>query len=1045
MPKNVAVDECMPNDSHTRGFDLGVSHPRQRSVRLVAAVVFVLLGVACVSSVPVAADGPTVDGVTIEDNESWIGIEDDHTVAVEAIDIDTTDGPATVTVDLSGWSAAAIGDDPDVEIQTDGVEIVGEVETEGTETTFEVDDDSMTEIDLEADIEFTLEHPTESSFDGATYAIDVEVTDSIGTAETGTELPIKRLSYDVDGEERFPPSTEFVFRNQTATVTNLDPDTAYTLYEFDPDDGSLGEPIEAVGSTEGSGTIDTGAEPLDAGWYIVYGDDIATVEANAFRVQPHRLEATPADGEVDAVGGGAETNVTLESPLRTTAFDVNVTSTELDAEELFEVFDGAANPAVERIDGSETTIRITGVESGGSIPVTFDSVSAATYEFEFEATDTNGRDSSSIAVKERDVGAEFGSDVFEAEAGAIVEADISLEDTEEAYVMIGGDRESDDTVLENYFDILHVEGDTTVRINTRLLGTNVPSEEVYAAEGGSVTSYVHAPDAEAFDDVTFEGDADDIGEFRSDVGVGDLPRPLQPGRYRLVAGIGGSVVVRDDGVPEFERPVARSNLLITDTDGFGSVTTYVAPEGSANDVDDLRATDKGLTTELTERSAVAKGDRLVFEIEAEGMTGVVSWLDDRLGSDGPGIDPPMLSKLLEFPDGFRIDGEQTNPGQNEAAAVLDIGGSTDGELYLVPAPTNGTHGSQSFDRYYLVLDTRGTGPFDREPVPGDEYRFRFGYNSTGKADWFGTVDHDAVDPSGAAPHFPYVDADAGNDTETRFVTIEEPTAEYDRVDDRQRPIVRSSENGTITGRTNLAPGTDVAIQLVAETRTQSARATIEDVEIGTDGAFNVTHDLSVLESGATVETEFYADQRLVDKRAAVVIGEDEPLVNYEISEYNETVAITAGSGLENLSVAVENRGYVADEQSVELSIDGESFGDRTVGLDGNASTTFDFGDSTAALAPGEYPYTVSTDDDEVSGRLLVDGDRDGEGDEENDTDEVEGEPSTEPTETPADPTEDESDEPSGPLGMIPAPPVGARSAIGGAAIVGAVHVLGHWT
>jgi plastocyanin len=1042
MAENVAVDGRMPNDSPARALGTRVSPPRRWSVRLVAVVTLVLLGVALLGT-PVAADGPTVDGVTIEDDESRIGIEDDHTVAVEATGINTTGGPATVTIDLSGWDAEAIGDDPDVEIGSEGVEIVGDVETDGTETTFEVDDDSKTEIDLDATIEFAIEHPTESSFDGATYEAGVEVTDSTGTAGANATLTLARLAYEVDGEERFPPSTEFVYGNQTVTVTNLDPDTAYTLYEFDLDDGSLGEPIESVDSTGGSGTIDTGDEPLDAGWYVVYGDEIAPVEENAFRVQPHRLEATPAEDAVDAVGDGAETNVTIESPLRTTAFDVNVTSAELDAAELFDVFDGEANPNVERIEGSETAIRIAGVESGDSIPVTFEPVSAATYGFEFEATDTNARDGASVAVEERDVNVEFGSDVFETEAGGIVEIDVGLEDTEEAYVMVGGDEERGGRVLENYFDVLHVEGDTTVRVNTRLLGTNVPSEEVYDAEEGSVTSYLHAPEDEAFEDVTFEGDADDIDEFRSEIGVGALPRPLQPGRYRLVAGVGGSVVVRDDGVPDFERPVARSNLRITGSEGFGNVTTYVAPEASANDLDDREAVDEELTSRLTERGTVAKGDRLVFEIEASGLTGLVSWLDERRGSNGPGIDPQTLATLLEFPDGLRIDGEQTNPGPNEPAAALDVDGATDGDMYLVPASANGTGGNSSFDRYYLVVDTRGMAAFDREPMPGDELRFRFGYNSTGETDWFGTVDHDAVDPNGAPPHFPYADADAGNDTETRSVTIAEPSVEYDRVDGQRRPIVRRSENGTLTGRTNLAPGTDVTIQLLSGTR---ARSAIEDVEIQSDGTFNVTHDLSALDPGETVETEFYADQRLVEKRAAVVIGEREPLVDYEIAETPDNVTVEPGDSLEGVTATVENRGYVAEEGTVHLSIDGESVGNRSVELDGNESATVEFGDEMAALDPGEYTYTVSTADDEASGRLLVDGDRSVD-DVETDTDGAEDEPSerdaataTPVENTPKEPPEDES----GPLGLLPAPPIGARSAIGGAAIVGTVHVLGHW-
>ena len=658
-------------------------------------------------------------------------------------------------------------------------------------------------------------------------------------------------------------------------------------------------------------------------------------------------------------------------------------------------------------------------------------------------------------VEERDVGAEFDSDVFEAPAGEIVEVDIALEDTDEAYVMVGGDRASEDRVLTNYFDILHVEGDTTVRINTRLLGTNVPSEDVYDAEDGAVTSYLHAPNDEAFDDVRFEGGADDIDAFRSEIGIGDLPRPLQPDRYRLVAGLEGSVIVRDDGVPDFERPLARSNLLLTDPDGFGNVTTYVAPEGSANGIEDLDSIDEELTDELTERRTVAKGDRLVFGIEAGGLTGVVSWLNARMGSTGVGTDPATLSKLLEFPDGFRIDARQTNPGINERVTALDLDGATDGDVYLVPEPGNETDAARYNERYYLVVDTRTSGGFDRELAPGDEYRFRFGYNSTGRTDWFGTVDHDALDPNGAPPHFPYDAPDAVNRTETRFVTIEEPAVEYDPVDARNRPIVRSSENASLSGTTNLAPGTDVTMQLVATNRTEPTRITIEDVEIAADGGFNVTHDLSVLAPGESVEAEFYADQRLVDKRAAIVIGADDDIVHYELTDQSGNATAVADESLESISVTVENRGVIDDSQAVELAIDGEVVGDRVVELAPGGNTTIDFGDSTVDLAPGEYNYTVSTNEDDASGRLLVEASQAGSEpesdgaapDERSDspdnvtddgsTDNVTDDGSTD------DATEDDQPGPlGGLLGAVSALPIGARHAVGGAAVVGAVHVLG---
>lgn len=1029
----------------------------------IGLITVVVLGAVFVLAAAPATAAPTFgdDDVTVDADESWIGIENDHTVTVEASDINTTDGPAEVTVDLSGWSAGDIKSGPKVTVLTSGVNVVGNVKTDKTEATFEVNDTSKTVIDLKAELEYTLNHPTDSSLDGNAYSVNVSITDADGTADGSAGVTLNRLSYEVDGEERFPPSTEFVFRNQAVTVTNLDPGGSYTLFEFDPADGTLGDPIESVdpaGTT--NATIETEKSKLKTGWYIVYdGSEIATVEENAFQVETHQLSANQAAGEVDATGDGAETTVTIGSPIRTTAFDMNVSAQGLDADELYEVFEGDTNANVEKVDGSDSTVVVRDVTPGDALAMTFVSISPANYEFEFSARDTGAEASSPVTVIEREANAEFGSDVFETEAGEIVVVDISLEDTNEAYIMIGGDRGSGDNTLKNYFDILHVQGGTTIEINTRLLGTNVPTEDVYMTDGGSVTSYLQEPNDPVFDDVSFEGDADDIKAFRSELGIWDLPRPLQPDRYRLVAGLDGSVIVRDDGVPDFERPLARSNVLITPTDGFGNVTTYIAPEGSANKIDSPEDLSE-LTGELTERRTVAKGDRVVFEIEARGLTGLSSWLQTRMGADGEGIDPPMLSKLLSFPDGLRIDGKQMSPGMNKRTIKFDIDGAADGQLYLLPEPITEAGSSRYRERYYLVLDTRETGPFTREPEFGDEYRFRFGYNSTGETDFFGTVDHDALDPNGAPPHFPYYDADAGNQTETRFVTIEEPTVEYDRVDARGRPVIRSSETGTLSGVTNLAPGTDLTIQLIAENRTQPTRISIKDINIAPDGTFDVTHDLSVLEAGESVEVEFYAYQQLLDKRAGTVVSEDEELVRYEITDHTETATVTTGESLETITATIENKGTMTDRQSVELRLGEESIGERMVRLDANESTSIDFETATAAVEPGEYNYTISTNEDEAGGRITIEGgetetepeteaepETETEADE-NEEDEGETEPDVVDSEnSESDPDEQPEDNPLGPLdeliGMVSLP-VGTRHAIGGAAVVGTAHVLGYW-
>lgn len=1019
-----------------------------RSVRFVIALLCLLAGLAFVSTASVAAE-PTIEDVAIEDDESWIGLDEDHELDVEASGLATTDGPATVTVELSGWSSEALRSDPTVDVRTDGVEVEGDVETDGTTVTFDVNDTSKGTIDLDAAIGLSFEHPLESSFDGESYGASVEIADADGSADASATVTIKRLSYSVDGTERFPPSTEFVYRNQVVTVENLEPGTDYNLYEFDPEENALGDPIRSVtpgGST--TATIDTSEEALEPGWYVVHdGGDVVPAEENAFQVRTQELEATPADTTVATVGEGAKTSVTFDSPLRSTAFDVNVTSEELDADELFEVFDGETNGDVERVDGSDSKVVIRDVEAGQEIPVTFESVLEATYRFEFEAVDTKASDTTSVTVEEREIDAQFGSDLFETAAGEIVEIDVSLENTDEAYVMIGGDKASGDRTLTNYFDVLHVQGSTTIRINTRLLGTNVPSEEVYAAENGEVTSYLHDPDHEGFDDVTFEGDADDLSAFHSQIGVSPLPRPMQPERLRLVAGASGDVVVRDDGVPDFERPLARSNLLITDTEGFGNVTTYVAPRGSASEFEGEAGLGE-LRGSLTERRTVAKGDRLVFEIEARGITGLVSWLDDRLGSEDTEIDRETLSKLLEFPDGVVLDAEQTNPDMNERVRRLDIDGATDGELYFVHEPTVQSGAQRSIERYYLVIDTRGTGPFDGAIESGDEYEFRFGYASTGETDWFRTVDHDALDPDGAAPHFPYHDADADNTTETRLITIEERRVEYDRLDSSERPVVRSSADGTISRETNLAPGTEATIQLIADDRADPTRITIDDVDIGDDGEFGVTHDLSVLRPGEPLEVEFYVEQELLDKRSAVVAPVDGNLTEYAITEHTESATVVADGSSSTVSATIENTGYLGDSQRVEFAIDGERVESRLVELDETEETTVEFA-APVSLDSGEYPYTISTDGDEATGRLLVEERANDGGGEATDptarnssdgSSPDSGASAEEPTE---EPSEDPRDDPLGSIGALFGL-VGARHAIGGAIVVGGTHVLGYW-
>ncbi|MEF8778948.1 MAG: BGTF surface domain-containing protein, partial [Natronomonas sp.] len=540
------------------------------------------------------------------------------------------------------------------------------------------------------------------------------------------------------------------------------------------------------------------------------------------------------------------------------------------------------------------------------------------------------------------------------------------------------------------------------------------------------------------------------------------------------------VVVRDDGIPDFERPLARSNLVISDSDGFGNVTTYIAPEGSASEYEGESELGE-LKGELTQRRTVAKGDRIVFEIEADGITGLVSWLDDRIGSEGIDIPHTMLSKLLSFPDGVVFDAEQTNPGPNEPVTTLDIDGANDGQLYVLHEPVTETGDQRAIEQYYVVLDTRDTGPFDREIEPGDQYRFQFGYSATGETDWFHTVDHDSLAPNGADPHFPYYDADAGNHTETRLVTVEERTVEYDRTDSRDRPILETVEGETLSGRTNLAPGTEgISIRLTAYDRVDTPQYTTEEVTIGPNGTFSVSHDLSDLEPGESLDVKFYLEGKLFDKREVVLVDEDAESTHYAITDHTESAIVTRGESLSDVSVTIENTGYLPDRQLVKFSLEGETADAKQVELNEEGWRTVEF-DTTIDAEPGPYNYTIETDDEEVTGLLVVE---ENETDVENQTASESGAPSEtvsesdDPDESAAeadgsdrsagDSSPDEADESTAetpkngeteddeespdenPEDSLLAPiggllgSIGTRHAIGGAVVVGSVHVLGFW-
>lgn len=1005
---------------------------------LLAALLFVL------AATPASAAGnATIDALSVDDGEGWAGTTETQTVTVDASDVNTSGVSATVEVDFSALTSTDVGAvaSPNATVTNGSVAVVGGPATSGGVVTVELNDTSATTVDFELELDVDLTH----SMANATtrdYAVGVSVAGTDRTASDARDVTVRAIRYTVDGDERAPPTADPVLVNETVTATGLDAASDYDLYGFDSDAGNATSVVSGVTRTgQSTAEIDTknvNGGTLSEGWYIVLDDggtQIAERQGNAFRVTKEEITVSAATETVDDTGDGARTTLQVDSN-RGGTFDARVTAGALDGEELYALFEGESEAAVEKTDDDAVLIR--DLNSGASVPMDFESIHPATYTLEV-STETNATDTASVTVEEREVDASFGKTVYETRAGDFVTFDVSFDGIKEGYVVVGGDRIGGGG-LSNYFDILYVKGGGTVTVNTRLLGSDAPGEEVYISDG-SVTSYAHSPNDPVFDNVTFsdsEGNevASDLEAFRRHIGVSGPVRPIRGGRYRLLAGASGDIVVRDDGVPDFQRPLARSNLFLKPPE-IGNFTTYVAPPGKASATD----SPSELRSKLTERSNVTKGDRYVVVFDATGFHGTLSWIGEGanpLEDDGT-MHPSTLADLVGVPTGFVLEAAQRDPEQNTEASELALAEAADGEAYFL---TEDSDGSGSTDTYYLVIDTRGDGPFDGSLAAGQTYDFEAGFRSAPDQHYyFDRIDHAtlAADDS-AVDHYPYLDPGAENTTWTRNISIEAPRVAYDRTDVEGRPIVLNRSEATITGHTNVAPGTEMSAQLLPDNRTDRQPIAVQEIDLSENGTFEISHDLSERAAGENVSLELYLRDELFDKRRMVLVNDSSEYPVFEVGETPGEVTVSENEST-TVTSRLQNVGTLTDRQQVRLRIDEETVATETLTLEGNETHTAEFELPVGDRSPGTYNYSVVTDDDRSRGTLVVENDTQAGENTGNATGTVTPTPTGNATGTPT-PTEAPPGSPDDGAGLFGLPiPIAGRHAVGGAVLVGGVYVL----
>jgi len=640
-------------------------------------------------------------------------------------------------------------------------------------------------------------------------------------------------------------------------------------------------------------------------------------------------------------------------------------------------------------------------------PSTIDGLEAGPYDVTVEIRDAFGGSESATLEEAFEAAPVYNPDdgnfaetTYTGVAGDFVRVDVSLNDVEDGYILFGEGTGDDAFEFGGPFDILHVSGSTSFLINTRLVGTDRPSEAVYIGADGSVTSYAHdlgpdAPPSGVFEDLRFETPgreqlAANLSAFRTRLGVSGQLRPLQPGEYTLALGGGDSIVFREDGIPDPRFPLDRATVELT-APALGPVETYRLPTGSADkrsfqldgEQPELSPGDIGALLEQGVPSdRLALGDRLLVEFNATGMHGaLLDSLAEPAAATG-GTEPRLLTPaefraFLDRPEGIDLTVTHRNPGPNTRQTRIDLLDASGEEVSFLLDPYFGS-GTTEMGPFYALVDTRPPEPFVSQPGDNETFRLNFSYRSVaGERYTFPTPERGTL-PAPFTPRadqpgelYPYFDAGQTTVTRSTSFTIEQRFLAYNRTTADGKPIVTNTPGTTIAGQTNLAPGDSLPIRMVIDVRDEPITVEIEDVTIGPDGTFAATTDLSGIDPDDEVVIQFWAYQKLLDERELAVFDDVGQFSTFEIAELQTQSIVREDDGpVVNVTTTVANTGELGANATVELLIDGEVVDEQAKRIDRGDTAAFRFPEATAGLEPGTYTVEVRTADD-LEGELVV--------------------------------------------------------------------------
>ena len=704
---------------------------------------------------------------------------------------------------------------------------------------------------------------TTASFDGTTFFQGQEVRFNLGSGNAG-QITLERVTSRNDAGE--PSSTQFALQRQTS------------------DDGTV--IIDTSNLQAGEDYVIQ--DP--SGTYVPGGTALNT--ANEFGIVEQGVTVEFDDDEVTNEGPNAETEVDIDSARST--FDLLVTTDgNLDENELTSIFNTVGDGASVE-DAADNEIRISNAEGDGQT-VDFQDIDPDTYDFDFEVADTGVTTNDSITVTEDDVDASFGQSSYSQTAGDVVEMNISLEDTDDAFVQIG-DEDS------GFVDVLYIEDDddddeVTFEVNTRTLGTGAPIDVVYNSEDDIVESAMHGgistPDTvPVYQDsdgnalaAQTSGTSDGFTAYLDQLGLIDadtdsktdqLIRPVQPTTYDVAVNGNNVFVSNDDDEAELDDELDLATLDLTQP-GVDNVQTWTAPADNADEDDEISE----VLDSVTQSGEVAEGDRLVIQAEATGIYGHLVQINGDFDALDDGITANQLGDLVDTDssgsdarngEGVSLTVEADDSTGNQQATELNLNGPNvdNQDIFVLLDNENG--------QMFIVVDTSSSEAFTSDIDADADFEADLTYETDDSERFEFSSSGSVLGSAGGAPAatgdeaFPYFQADS-DQSQSADVTIAEESVSFDGQNADSQVQLANTDSATVSGTTNIAPGSDATIRVRSDSDVSPSFVKTVNTDIADDGSFNGTFDFTEQSTGDTADVSLRVSGSVVDESADGIVVE----------------------------------------------------------------------------------------------------------------------------------------------------------------------------